>query len=166
MDRLQPGDVLEDRYTIVRPIAEGGMSAVYEVKDSRLPGRLVAKQMRPSMLGQSMETAQLEQLFRREAEVLSKLSHPFLPKVTDYFESEGRRFLVEELVEGKTLEAWTQNPESLREYRVVGWALQICQALPVRGNRLQLVLFSSHLRPHAWVLQWYEQRRVGLTALV
>ena len=129
MDKLQVGDVLEERYTIVRPIAEGGMSAVYEVKDGRLPGRLVAKQMRPSMLGGGMDTAQLEQLFRREAEVLSKLSHPFLPKVTDYFESEGRRFLVEELVEGKTLEAWTDNPRSLREFRVVGWALQICQAL-------------------------------------
>jgi serine/threonine protein kinase, bacterial len=129
VDKLQPGDTLEDRYTVLRPIAEGGMSAVYEVEDSRLPGRLVAKQMRPSMLGQSAETAQLEQLFRREAEVLSKLSHPFLPKVTDYFESEGRRFLVEELVEGKTLEAWTENPKSLREFRVVGWAVQICQAL-------------------------------------
>jgi serine/threonine protein kinase len=128
MDKLKPGDILEERYTVVRTIAEGGMSAVYEVEDRRLPGRLVAKQMRPSMLGE-IETVQLEQLFRREAEVLSKLSHPFLPKVTDYFESDGRRFLVEELVEGKTLEAWTGNPESLREFRVVGWALQICQAL-------------------------------------
>jgi len=128
VDKLQPGDFLEDRYTVVKIIAEGGMSAVYEVEDKRLPGRLVAKQMRPSMLG-DIEKTQLEQLFRREAEVLSKLSHPFLPKVTDYFESEGRRFLVEELVEGRTLEAWTGNPESLREFRVVGWALQICQAL-------------------------------------
>ncbi len=129
MDKLQPGDILEDRYTVVDIIAEGGMSAVYEVTDKRLPGRLVAKQMRPSMLMGELESKQLEELFRREAEVLSKLSHPFLPKVTDYFESEGKRFLVEELVEGKTLEAWTGNPESLREFRVVGWALQICQAL-------------------------------------
>lgn len=128
MDRLQPGDVLDDRYTVVKVIADGGMSSVYEVKDARLPGRLVAKQMRQSMLSQ-VETSHLEELFRREAEVLSKLSHPFLPKVTDYFEWEGKRFLVEELVEGKTLEAWTGNPESLREFRVVGWALQICQAL-------------------------------------
>ena len=42
MDRLQPGDVLEGRYTIVDVLAEGGMSTVYEVKDDRLPGRLVA----------------------------------------------------------------------------------------------------------------------------
>lgn len=127
-DRLQPGEVLEDRYTVVRPIADGGMSSVYEVKDKRLPGRLVAKLMRPSLLG-SLATEQFEALFRREAEVLSKLSHPFLPKVTDYFESEGRRFLVEELVEGQTLEAWTTHPETLRETRVVGWSIQICQAL-------------------------------------
>ncbi len=128
MIELQPGEILEDRYTIVGPLAEGGMSSVYEVRDKRLPGRLVAKQMRPSMLG-SVGTDQLETLFRREAEVLSKLSHPFLPKVTDYFESLGRRFLVEELIEGQTLEAWTGRPESLRESRVVGWALQIAQAL-------------------------------------
>jgi serine/threonine-protein kinase len=125
---LQPGHVLEDRYTVVRAIAEGGMSSVYEVRDKRLPGRLVAKQMRPSMLG-SVDSEAFETLFRREAEVLSKLSHPFLPKVTDYFESQGRRFLVEELVEGQTLEAWTSHPESLRESRVVGWAIEICQAL-------------------------------------
>jgi len=129
MDKLKPGDILEDRYTVVKEIADGGMSSVYEVTDRRLPGRLVAKQMRPALLGTELEKSQLEQLFRREAEVLSKLSHPFLPKVTDYFEVDGKRFLVEELVEGKTLEAWTGNPESLREFRVVGWALQICQAL-------------------------------------
>lgn len=125
---MNPGDILEDRYTVVRPIAEGGMSTVVEVKDKRLPGRLVAKQMRQSMLG-GADTGQLEALFRREAEVLSKLSHAFLPKVTDYFESEGRRFLVEELVEGETLEAWASQRETLRESRVIGWAIQICQAL-------------------------------------
>jgi serine/threonine-protein kinase len=125
---VKPGDVLEQRYTVVKEIAEGGMSTVVEVKDSRLPGRLVAKQMRPSLLG-GAQAEQLEALFRREAEVLSKLSHPFLPKVTDYFESQGRRFLVEELVEGQTLEAWASHRESLRESRVIGWAIQICQAL-------------------------------------
>ena len=128
MKKLSPGDILEERYVVENILAEGGMSTVYEVKDKRLPGRLVAKQMKPSMLA-GEEASQLEGLFRREAEVLSKLSHPFLPKVTDYFESDGQRFLVEELIEGKTLEAWTGNPESLREFRVVGWALQICQAL-------------------------------------
>ena len=99
MTELAPGTVLEDRYTIVNLIASGGMSTVYEVRDRRLPGRLVAKQMRHVMLG-NVAKAQLEQLFRREAEVLSRLSHPNLPKVTDYFESDGNRYLVEEFVEG------------------------------------------------------------------
>ena len=125
---MKPGDVLEGRYTVVSMIAEGGMSTVAEVRDARLPGRLVAKRMRPSTLGGD-QVEQLEALFRREAEVLSKLSHPYLPKVTDYFEYDGQRYLVEELVEGQTLEAWANSPEPLRESRVIGWAIGICQAL-------------------------------------
>ncbi len=125
---MKDGEVLENRYTVVRTVAEGGMSTVVEVRDQRLPGRLVAKRMKLPPASEA-DKEQLEALFRREAEVLSKLSHPFLPKVTDYFESEGRRFLVQELVEGQTLEAWTSHPESLRPSRVVGWAIQICQAL-------------------------------------
>lgn len=129
---MRAGEVLDGRYTVMRIIAEGGMSTVAEVRDERLPGRLVAKRMRPSMLA-CAEAEQLGALFRREAEVLSKLSHPYLPKVTDYFECQGQRYLVEELVEGQTLEAWAQQAleggEGLRESRVVGWAIGICQAL-------------------------------------
>lgn len=129
---MTPGEVLDGRYTVVRIIAEGGMSTVAEVRDQRLPGRLVAKRMKPSMLA-CAEAEQLGALFRREAEVLSKLSHPYLPKVTDYFECDGQRYLVEELVEGQTLEAWAQQTvqggDGLRESRVVGWAIGICQAL-------------------------------------
>ncbi|MGE0493205.1 MAG: serine/threonine protein kinase [Vulcanimicrobiota bacterium] len=126
MTELAPGTLLEGRYTIVERIASGGMSTVYEVRDRRLPGRLVAKQMRHVVLG-NVAKEQLEQLFRREAEVLSRLSHPNLPKVTDYFESDGHRYLVEEFVEGKTLEARAR--ANLKESQVVGWALQICGAL-------------------------------------
>ncbi len=120
---LEPGTLLGQRYTVLRKIADGGMSTIYEVEDERLPGRLIAKEMK------GLPNTELADLFRREAEVLSKLSHPNLPKVTDYFEWQGRRFLVEEFVEGETIEEVAGRGLPLQEQKVVGWATQICEAL-------------------------------------
>ncbi len=126
MIELKPGDLLDSRYEVVSLIAEGGMSRVYEVRDQRLPGRLVAKEMReitddPELL------KVVTQQFEREAEVLSELSHPNLPRVTDTFRHEGRRFLVEELVEGRTLDEL--EPLELTENRILKYAEQILDCL-------------------------------------
>lgn len=128
MAKIEPGTVLADRYIVIRLVAEGGMSTIYEVQDQRLPGRLVAKQMRAVVID-NVARDRLEELFRREAEVLSELSHPYLPNVSDYFEFEGFRYLVEDFVEGQTLEERARDSLPLPENEVVRWALQICQAL-------------------------------------
>ncbi|MBM3464575.1 MAG: serine/threonine protein kinase [Armatimonadetes bacterium] len=121
---LSPGAVLDGRYTVVRLVAEGGMSIVYEVRDARLPGRYALKHMREWVGDESMRRAIVAQ-FEREAEILSGMSHPNLPRVTDHFVYEGRRCLVEELVDGDTLEA----VGTVAEDEVAGWAVQICDAL-------------------------------------
>jgi serine/threonine protein kinase len=127
-DMLSCGTVLDDRYTIVRIIAEGGMSVVYEVEDGRLGGRMALKQMRELLPG-SEEGEQLLGQFKREAEVLSTLGHVNLPRVIDYFIWEGKRFLVQELIEGKTLEELMEEKSPRGEDEVIAWALQICDAL-------------------------------------
>ncbi|HEY4000631.1 MAG TPA: serine/threonine-protein kinase [Candidatus Xenobia bacterium] len=115
--------MVDGRYRIIAPLAEGGMSIVYEVEDTRLSGRLALKVMRELVVDPELRQ-RLEDQFQREAELLASLSHPNLPRVTDYFVWEGRRCLVQELVPGTTLE---DGPRS--EHEVIGWALQICDAL-------------------------------------
>lgn len=123
---LAPGTMLDGRYRIVRLVAEGGMSLVYEVEDQRLPGRLVAKQMREIAADEAARRL-VEEQFRREAETLSRLSHPNLIRVSDWFTWEGKRFLIEELVEGRTLEELAVLERN--EPAVLAWAEQICDAL-------------------------------------
>jgi tRNA A-37 threonylcarbamoyl transferase component Bud32 len=126
MIELKAGDLLDDRYEVVCLLAEGGMSRVYEVRDKRLPGRLVAKEMRE--ITDDPELLKLvTQQFEREAEILSELSHPNLPRVTDTFHHRGRRFLVEELVEGRTLE--DLEPLELTENKILRYAEQILDCL-------------------------------------
>jgi serine/threonine protein kinase len=72
--------VLQDRYRIIRPIAEGGMGAVYEAADQRLGSTVALKE---SFFSQES----LLQAFHREAALLATLRHRGLPKVIDHFGS-------------------------------------------------------------------------------
>ena len=72
-----------------------------------------------------------QRLFRTEALILSRLTHPNLPKVTDYFSRGGSHYIVMEYVHGRTLE---QMLGALRgkpadERLALSWALQICRAM-------------------------------------
>lgn len=132
---LAAGTVLDGRYRVVRLIAEGGMSIVYEVADSRLPGRFALKHMREWVGDAAAQRAIVEQ-FTREAELLATMSHPNLPRVTDHFVYAERRCLVEELVDGETLEAIAERRGApLEETEAARWAVQICDALEYLHGR-------------------------------
>jgi serine/threonine-protein kinase len=83
---LVPGTVLRNRYEILGLIGQGGMGAVYQAADRRLPGRRCAvKEIWPQP-GTSVERlTQTRQQFLREASTLARLDHPNLPKVSDFF---------------------------------------------------------------------------------
>ena len=131
---LEPQVVLKERYKIVDPIGQGGMGAVYRAADLLLPGRVCAlKEISPDPDIEPEILAELQEQFRREAEVLARLDHPNLPKVSDYFTQEQREYLVMDFVPGYDLrEIITrarERGEFLQEAQVLKWADQLCDAL-------------------------------------
>jgi eukaryotic-like serine/threonine-protein kinase len=83
---LLPGTVLRNRYEILGLIGQGGMGAVYQAADRRLPGRHCAvKEIWPLPGASAERLAQTRQQFLREASTLARLDHPNLPKVSDFF---------------------------------------------------------------------------------
>ena len=131
---LEPQIVLKERYKIVNPIGQGGMGAVYRAADLLLPGRVCAlKEISANPDIEPEILAELQEQFRREAEVLARLDHPNLPKVSDYFTQEQREYLVMDFVPGYDLrEIITQareRGEFLQESQVLKWADQLCDAL-------------------------------------
>ncbi len=131
---LASGAVLRQRYAIVALIGRGGMGAVYEAQDDRLPGRRCAvKEIHlPPELGSSL-AAQAREQFQREARTLARLDHPNLPKVSDYFSAGERDYLVMDYVPGRDLHQIVQEAARrgrfLDEAQVAGWAQQLCDAL-------------------------------------
>jgi serine/threonine protein kinase/Tol biopolymer transport system component len=86
-------------YEITRLLGSGGMGDVYEATDLKL-GRLVALKLLPEPF---LDDAERIARLRREARLLAALSHPNIAGIHGLEESNGRHFLVMELVSGETL---------------------------------------------------------------
>ena len=131
---LAVNTILRERYHILDLIGRGGMGAVYLTDDVRLPGRRCAVKESCLPAGLSPEAEkQARAQFHNEANVLARLDHSTLPKVSDFFSSQGRDYLVMDYVPGTTLldivrEARRKN-RFLPESQVLSWSEQLADAL-------------------------------------
>ena len=89
-----PGDVLIDRYKVVKYLDEGGMQQVYLAQDTSF-GRKVALKV--------PKTVSAEKRFARSARVSAKVVHSNVAATLDYFEFKGNSYLIEEFIDGQTL---------------------------------------------------------------
>jgi serine/threonine-protein kinase len=131
---LRVGAVLRERYEIIDLVGQGGMGAVYKANDRRLSGRICAvKEVLPELISAPGMEDQAQDQFYREASVLARLDHPNLPKVSDYFEQDGRQYLVMDFVPGLDLrqivDEARRKGEFVPEENVLAWAAQLCEAL-------------------------------------
>jgi tetratricopeptide (TPR) repeat protein len=94
---LPPGTVV-GRFEIIRELGRGGFGVVYEAKDRDLGRQVAVKVVRPGRITEEKGKAS------REAEAIARLAHPNLVTLHDVGQSEGRPFLVFELLRGKTLD--------------------------------------------------------------
>jgi serine/threonine protein kinase len=116
--QLDEGDVVDDRYRIVRRLGDGAMATVYVVE--RLEdGRLLAlKQLR------TVADARVLARFAREAHIASGIAHPNLISIHDIdFATSGFMYLVMELVEGGTLH------DHKERYGDIEWALHVLRQI-------------------------------------
>jgi eukaryotic-like serine/threonine-protein kinase len=107
-------------YRILERIGQGGMGEVYRAEDTNL-SRQVAIKVLPDEFAHDAERLAR---FQREAQVLASLSHPNITTLYGLEESDGKRFIVMELVEGHTLaQRLLKGPMPVEE------ALEVCRQI-------------------------------------
>jgi Tol biopolymer transport system component/predicted Ser/Thr protein kinase len=126
---LAAGQILQTRYRIDALLGQGGMGAVYHAYDTILNRPCALKCLVVPASLNAVEATQMRQQFHHEAAVLANLSHPSLPRVTDYFSWNADDFLVMDFIEGESLEDLIQHQGALAEGRVLAWAGQLLDAL-------------------------------------
>ncbi|MFN7944133.1 MAG: protein kinase [Blastocatellia bacterium] len=103
-------------YRIVGKLGAGGMGEVWLAEDTRLE-RQVALKLLPAEFTQDADRLRR---FMQEAKAASALNHPNIITVYDIGESEAGRFIVMELVAGRTLRAVIAADNSLETVLTLG----------------------------------------------
>ncbi|GAB4376044.1 MAG: serine/threonine-protein kinase [Elainellaceae cyanobacterium] len=115
------GQLLDRRYQITQRLSSGGFGETYLAKDTRIPGHplCVVKQLKPASTNPG-HVEKARQLFNREAEALAQLgSYEQIPRLLAYFTEADQFYLVQEFVEGQTLEAELASGERWLEPQVI-----------------------------------------------
>lgn len=156
-----PLAVLAGRYLILEKIAQGGMGAVYKARDQRLQGKTVAvKEMSESAIAPADRERVLES-FRREAELLARLEHPNLVRVSDRFQEGERHYMVMEFIEGCTLEQMLEGRgEPFPEGQVLAWAKQLCDVLAFLHSQKPKIIYRDMKPSNVMVLDGSEEVRL------
>lgn len=131
---FQEGDRIGPERTVLRPLGGGSDFDVYLVWDERRFAVMVAKLLRPHLIGDDVALRHL----RREAEALDRLSHPVLLRGFDaVFDGPNPHLLLEHL------EGWT-----LRRVLHRGGPLPMEQLLPLA---LHVAAVLHYLAAEGWV---------------
>ena len=126
---LAVDEILLDRYRINAELDRGGMASVYRAWDTRLDLPVAVKEMLPQPRLGPKALTQLRRQFKREAQVLARLDHPSLVRVTDFFSHHDSEYLVMNFVEGESLADLVDRVGALPEAQVLNWADQLLSAL-------------------------------------
>jgi hypothetical protein len=128
---LAAGDLIADRYQVIRYIAGGGMGEVYEC-DDRLLGEAVAlKTIRADIA----HDQGIVERFRREIQLARRVTHPGVCRIFDvglHRANKGESpmvFLTMELLRGETLAVATRKRGKWSTAEALPIALQLCEGL-------------------------------------
>ena len=131
---LTIGQALNRRYRIDGLLGQGGFGAVYKAWDLSLERACAVKE--------NFDTSDAaRRQFNREATTLASLSHPNLPRVTDYFFIPGQgQYLVMDFIDGVDLGQLVRKEGPVPLERALNIIRQVADALEYLHSRKPPVL--------------------------
>ncbi|MEH1771268.1 MAG: serine/threonine protein kinase [Nostoc sp.] len=147
-------EIINQRYRILRKLGQGGVGITYAAVDLE-SGKEVA--LKVLSLRRISDWKKIE-LFEREAQILSQLNHPGIPRYLDYFQVDTNYdrsfYIAQQLAPGNSLATLVENGWLPDEGKVRQIAIQVLEILiylhsltpPVihRDINPQNIIFTSH----------------------
>ncbi len=123
--RLREGDVVADRYKVLKVVGQGGMGTVHRAEDLELGEQVALKTLDP-MLAHDPNTLSR---FKQEIRLARRITHRNVVRTHDIGEADGLLFLTMEFVEGASLRQLLEERKKLHVPVVRTLGRQLCRAL-------------------------------------
>jgi len=125
------GQIIADRYRLVRKLGEGAMGAVFLAEHVHMRKRFALKLLLP----EAMASPEIVARFEREAIAAGNIGHPGVCAATDFGQlADGSFFLVLEYVDGRSLRS-VLGGGALAQARALDIARQILAALAAAHDK-------------------------------
>jgi len=127
------GEILRNRYKIIKLLGSGGFGDTYLAEDLDLPNhpKCVVKHLKPNSDPTVLQI--IRRLFDSEAQVLYRLGNDSdqIPRLFAHFEEQGQFYLVQEFVDGEDLSQEITPGKRLTEREVIKLLQEILEILAV-----------------------------------
>ncbi len=124
--------LLNNRYRILKTLGKGGFGETYLTEDTHMPSRrkCVLKQLKP-IVKQPKTPLWIKERFQREAAILEELGDESsqIPQLYAYFSEDDKFYLVQEWIEGLTLDQYWSQEGNLHRDQVRQILLQLLPVL-------------------------------------
>lgn len=145
--------LLNNRYQVLDVLGGGGFSTTFLVEDTHMPSRrrCVLKQLKPVSVDPSIQTL-VQERFQREAAILETLGEVSdqIPRLYAYFTEAHQYYLVQELIEGRTLAEVIQTQGALSEATVLDILMRL---LPIIDLIHQRGIIHRDIKPENIILR-------------
>lgn len=134
------GKVIDEKYEFIQSLGIGGMGSVYLVKDLKIGTFWAIKAIKKE--GGKKSTNLLA-----EFDVLKKLDHPALTRITDISEDEEHIYIVMDFVDGRNLSLILRDEISISEDKVIDYSKQLCDVLIYLHNQKPHPIIHKDIKP-------------------
>lgn len=138
---LHAGEVLQNRYEIIKVIGKGGMSTVYQARDLENNNLLAVKEVERSGHGENSDVEQ--KLAVGEGQLLKQLSNPHLPKIYDIIENHDTFMIVMDFIKGESLDKVIAKQGPMAMEHVLNWGMQICEVFHYLHNQPVPIIYRD-----------------------
>lgn len=121
------GQIIENKYEILKRIGKGGMSEVYLAMDRNLNKQWAVKEIKKKARDRNNEV--VIQSAIAEANMMKKLDHPCLPRIVDIIDRKNVIYVVMDYIEGEPLSKILEQYGAQPQETVIEWAKELAGVL-------------------------------------
>jgi serine/threonine-protein kinase len=122
---MKTGDIIDDRYEVQGVLGEGGMAIVYKAKDIITEREVAVKMIKEETMKNPLNLTR----FEREARATAALKHQNIVQVSNLGTYNGRPYMVNEMIVGKTLKDTLQIRGKFSFLEACDIMYQLCSAV-------------------------------------